>query len=39
MINQEEIEDFDSVIGELPSDFTPEFLDFVRIVIPKLAMD
>ena len=35
MINQEEIEDFDSVIGELPSDFTPEFLDFARIVIPN----
>ena len=38
-INKEEIEDFDFIIGELPSDFTPEFLDFVRIVIPKLAMD
>ena len=38
-INKEEIEDFDSVIGELPSNFTPEFLDFARIVIPKLPMD
>ena len=38
-INKEEIEDFNSVIGELPSNFTPEFLDFARIVIPKLPMD
>ena len=35
MINKEEIEEFDSVIGELPSDFTPEFLAFARTVIPN----
>ena len=33
-INKEEIEEFDSVIDELPSDFTPEFSAFVRTVIP-----
>ena len=27
-INKEEIEEFDSVIGELPSNFTPEFSAF-----------
>ena len=34
-INKEEIEEFDSVIGELPNDFTPEFSDFARTVIPN----
>ena len=34
-INKEEIEEFDSVIGELPSDFTIEFSAFARTVIPK----
>ena len=34
-INKEEIEEFDSVIGELPSDFTPEFSAFARTVIPN----
>ena len=34
-IKKEEIEEFDSVIGELPSDFTPEFSAFARTVIPN----
>ena len=34
-INKEEIEEFDSVVGELTSDFTPEFSDFARTVIPN----
>ena len=34
-INKEEIEEFDSVIGELPSDFTTEFSAFARTVIPN----
>ena len=34
-INKEEIEEFDSVIGELPSDFTLEFSAFARTVIPN----
>ena len=34
-INKEEIEEFDSVIGELPSDFTPEFSAFARTVVPN----
>ena len=34
-INKEELEEFDSVIGELPSDFTPEFSAFARTVIPN----
>ena len=35
MINKEETEEFDSFVGELPSDFTPEFSDFVRTIIPN----
>ena len=34
-INKEETEEFDSVVGELPSYFTPEFSDFARTVIPN----
>ena len=34
-INKEEIEEFDSVIDELASDFSPEFSDFARTIIPK----
>ena len=34
-INKEEIGEFDSVIGELPSDFTPEVSAFARTVIPN----
>ena len=34
-INKEENEEFDSVFGELPSDFTPEISDFARIAIPN----
>ena len=34
-INKEEIEEFNSVVGELPSDFTPEISDFARIAIPN----
>ena len=34
-INKEENEEFDSVVGELPSDFTPEISDFARIAIPN----
>ena len=34
-INKEEIEEFDSVVGELPSDFTPEISNFARIAIPN----
>ena len=34
-INKEEIEEFDSVIGELRSDFTPEFSAFARTFIPN----
>ena len=34
-INKEETEEFDSVAGELPSYFTPEFSDFARTVIPN----
>ena len=34
-INKEQIEEFDSVIGELPSDFTSEFSDFARTFIPN----
>ena len=34
-INKEEIEEFDSAIGELPGDFTPDFSDFARTVIPN----
>ena len=34
-INKEETEEFDSVVGELPSDFTPELSDFARTVIPN----
>ena len=34
-INKEEIQEFDSVIGELPSDFTPEFSALARTVIPN----
>ena len=30
-----EIEEFDSVVGELPSDFTPKISDFARIAIPN----
>ena len=37
-INKEEIEEFDSVIAELPSNFTPEFSDFARTVIPNNEM-
>ena len=33
-INKEEIEEFDSV-GELPSNFTLKFSDFVRTVVPN----
>ena len=32
-INKEEIEEFDSVTGELPRDFTPGFSAFARTVI------
>ena len=32
-INKEETEEFDSVVGELPSDFTPKFSDFERTVM------
>ena len=31
-INKEKIEEFDSVIGELANDFTPEFSAFARTV-------
>ena len=34
-INKEEIEEFESVIGELPSDFMLEFSAFARTVIPN----
>ena len=34
-INKEEIEEFDSVIGELPSGFTTKFSAFSRTVIPN----
>ena len=34
-INKEEIEEFDSVTGELLSDFTPEISAFARTVIPN----
>ena len=34
-INKEEIEEFNSVVGELPSDFPPEISDFARIAIPN----
>ena len=34
-INKEEIEEFDSAVGELSSDFTPEFSIFARAVIPN----
>ena len=34
-INKEEIEEFDSAIGELPGDFTPDFSAFARTVIPN----
>ena len=37
-INKEEIEEFDSVIGELPSDFTPEYSAFARTGIPNNGM-
>ena len=32
-INKEETEEFDSVVGELSSDFTPEFSGFAKTVI------
>ena len=32
-INKEETEEFDSVVGEFPSDFTPKFSDFERTVM------
>ena len=32
-INKEETEEFNSVVGELVSDFTPEFSDFARTVL------
>ena len=34
-INKEETEEFDSVIGELSRNFTPEFSAFARAVIPN----
>ena len=34
-IKKEEIEEFDSVIGELRSDFIPKFSAFTRTVIPN----
>ena len=34
-INKEEIEEFNSVISELPSNFTSEFSAFARTVIPN----
>ena len=34
-INKEEIEKFNSVIGELASNFTPEFSEFTRAIIPS----
>ena len=34
-INKEEIEEFDSVIGELPSGFTTKFSAFSRTIIPN----
>ena len=34
-INKEEIEEFDSVIGALPSNFMSEFSAFARTVIPN----
>ena len=34
-INKEEIEEFNSVIGELPSNFTPKFSALARSVIPN----
>ena len=34
-INKEEIEEFDYVIGELPSDVTPKFSAFAKTVIPN----
>ena len=34
-INKEEIEEFNSVIGELPSNFTPEFSEIARAIIPS----
>ena len=34
-VNKEEIEEFDSVVGELPSDFSPNFSDFAKTVIPN----
>lgn len=35
IMNIEEIEEFDSVVSELPSDFTDQVSDFVITVIPK----
>ena len=34
-VHKEEIEEFHSVVGELPSDFTPDFSDFAKTVIPN----
>ena len=34
-INKEKIEEFNSVIGELPNNFTLEFSAFARTVIPN----
>ena len=35
LYDKQEIEEFSSVIGELPSNFTPEFSEFARAIIPS----